>query len=190
MLLAADGRSDKDFAERLDIDRRVVAHCRVRFLAAGVNGLLQDATRPGRPRTARAAVKVQEIVRLTPEEAPATGVLAPGRSPGHKCHRCPHLAHYGLKPWRSNLLTLLAHWKLTHRVRSRLLLHSGPGWGTVAADDDGFRARQQPVAVRNLLSPAVGLKVDFDMALLVIASGLYPHTCTQDEGRPRLPRPH
>src|SRR5450631_4592437 len=61
VLLAADGMSDKDIGEKLDSDRRVAARWRARFLAAGVDGLLQDATRPGRPRTATAAVNVQEI---------------------------------------------------------------------------------------------------------------------------------
>jgi transposase len=68
VLLAADGMSDKDIGEKLDADRRVAARWRARFLAEGVDGLLQDATRPGRPRTARAAVNVQEIVRVTLEE--------------------------------------------------------------------------------------------------------------------------
>jgi transposase len=70
VLLANDGMSDKDIAEKLDTDRRVAARWRARFLTAGVDALLQDATRPGRPRTARAAVKVQEIVRVTLEETP------------------------------------------------------------------------------------------------------------------------
>jgi transposase len=70
VLLADDGMSDKDIAEKLDTDRRVAARWRARFLTAGVDGLLQDATRPGRPRTARAAVKVQEVVRVTLEETP------------------------------------------------------------------------------------------------------------------------
>ena len=62
--------SDKDIAEELGSDRRVAARWRARFLSAGINGLMQDATRPGRPRTARAAVNVQEVVRLTLEETP------------------------------------------------------------------------------------------------------------------------
>src|SRR5438552_1485136 len=70
VLLANDGMSDKDIAEKLDTDRRVAARWRARFLTAGVDALLQDATRPGRPRTARAAVKVQEIERVTLEETP------------------------------------------------------------------------------------------------------------------------
>jgi hypothetical protein len=47
-----------------------VARWRSRFLAAGVDGLMRDATRPGRPRTARAAVNVDEVVRVTLEETP------------------------------------------------------------------------------------------------------------------------
>jgi transposase len=70
VVLAAGGASDKDIAQRLDIDRRVAARWRARYLAAGVDGLRQDATRPGRPRTARAAVNVQEVVRVTLEETP------------------------------------------------------------------------------------------------------------------------
>ena len=49
VLLAADGTSDMDIAAALNIDRRVAARWRARFLAAGVDGLLQDAGRPGRP---------------------------------------------------------------------------------------------------------------------------------------------
>ena len=71
VLLAADGMSDKDIAQKLDTDRRVAARWRARFLAAGLDGLLQDATRPGRPRTAREAAKVQEVVRVTIEQTPA-----------------------------------------------------------------------------------------------------------------------
>ena len=55
VLLAAQGMSDKDIAAKLDTDRRVAARWRARFLAAGVDGLLRDASRPGRPRTAREA---------------------------------------------------------------------------------------------------------------------------------------
>ncbi len=70
VLLAADGMSDKDIAQKLDTDRRVAARWRARFLTAGVDGLLQDATRPGRPRTARKAANVEQVVRITLEETP------------------------------------------------------------------------------------------------------------------------
>ena len=71
VLLAAAGMSDKDIAQKLLTDRRVSARWRARFLAAGVDGLLQDATRPGRPRTTREAGNVEEVVRITLEETPA-----------------------------------------------------------------------------------------------------------------------
>ena len=70
VLMAAKGMTDKDIAEKLDTDRRVAARWRSRFLAAGVDGLLQDASRPGRPRTAREPANVQEVVRLTLEQTP------------------------------------------------------------------------------------------------------------------------
>ena len=71
VLLAAEGVSDKDIAVKLNIDRRVAARWRARFLHSGVHGLMQDATRPGRPRTVRTAANVQEVVRLTLHETPA-----------------------------------------------------------------------------------------------------------------------
>lgn len=70
VLQAADGMSDKDIAQELDTDRRVIARWRARFLAAGLNGLLQYDTHPGRPRTAREATDVQEVVRVTRNEPP------------------------------------------------------------------------------------------------------------------------
>ena len=70
VLLAATGLSDKDIAQKLDTDRRVAARWRARFLAAGVDGLIQDAARPGRPRTARKAANVEQVVRITLEETP------------------------------------------------------------------------------------------------------------------------
>ena len=70
VLLAADGMTDKDIALKLDSDRRVAARWRARFLAAGVDALLQDATRPGRPRTARMAANVEQVVRITLEQTP------------------------------------------------------------------------------------------------------------------------
>src|SRR5450631_1122653 len=70
VLLAAAGMSDKDIAQKLLTDRRVAARWRARFLAAGAEGLLQDAARPGRPRTARKAANVEEVVRITLEQTP------------------------------------------------------------------------------------------------------------------------
>ena len=70
VLLAATGLPDTDIAHKLDIDRRVAARWRKRFLANGVDGLMQDAARPGRPRTARKTANVEQVVRTTLEETP------------------------------------------------------------------------------------------------------------------------
>jgi len=70
VLMAAEGASDKDIALRLDSDRRVAARWRARFLVARVQGLMTDATRPGRPRTARKDANVEKVVRTTLEHTP------------------------------------------------------------------------------------------------------------------------
>jgi len=70
VLAAAGGMSDKEIANALDTERRVAARWRARFLAEGVEGLLKDASRPGRPRTAREPAFVAEVVRVTLHETP------------------------------------------------------------------------------------------------------------------------
>ena len=99
VLLAAEGMSNKDIAQKLDTDRRVAARWRARFLAAGVDGLLQDATRPGRPRTARQAANVKGgayHARANPQGRDALEHSHLGRSPGHqRLGRGTYLA----RPW-------------------------------------------------------------------------------------------
>ena len=71
ILLAAEGLTDKLIGEELGLDRRIVGRWRARFLTDGVDGLLRDATRPGRPRTARKAANVEQVIRITLGETPA-----------------------------------------------------------------------------------------------------------------------
>ena len=107
VLLTAAETKDKDSAQKLDIDLRVVARWRARFLAAGVDGQFQDATRPGRPRMARNAANVEQVVRITLEKTPRGATHCGARAPW----LCAHLgtstsavAHiwraHGLKPHR------------------------------------------------------------------------------------------
>lgn len=70
VLMAAHGMSDTDIAHKLGAERRVAARWRARFLHAGVQGLLRDATRPGRPRTARKKANEEKVVRTTLEQTP------------------------------------------------------------------------------------------------------------------------
>ena len=66
ILLAAEGQQDIEIAKKLGISRYKVARWRQRFLDLGLEGLIQDATRPGRPRS----VDREEIIRKTTQENP------------------------------------------------------------------------------------------------------------------------
>ena len=71
ILLAAAGKQNKQIADLLGIDRVTAALWRGRFAQWGVVGILKDAPRAGRRRTAGAATKAEEIVRKTTQEKPA-----------------------------------------------------------------------------------------------------------------------
>jgi len=49
ILYAAEGRSNREIAERLDVSRQAVSEWRRRFFEEGVQGL-EERPRPGRPR--------------------------------------------------------------------------------------------------------------------------------------------
>jgi transposase len=66
ILLAAEGRQDIEIAQKLGVSRHKVARWRQRFLDLGLEGLIQDATRLGRPRT----VDREAIIRTTTQEKP------------------------------------------------------------------------------------------------------------------------
>ena len=51
VLLAAEGKQNKEIAAQLGISVQKAARWRERFLALGVEGLEKDAPRPGRTRT-------------------------------------------------------------------------------------------------------------------------------------------
>jgi transposase len=53
LLLAAEGVSNTEIAERLDISRPTVIAWRSRYAHEGLTGQLADRSRPGRPQTVR-----------------------------------------------------------------------------------------------------------------------------------------
>jgi transposase len=72
VLLAADGRQNKQIGIELGVSTRMVALWRGRFLLRGVEGLLQDAPRPGRTPSIKASVidtVIQKTTRTTPANA-------------------------------------------------------------------------------------------------------------------------
>ena len=69
VLLAAEGKQNKEIAEILGVMPRIVACWRGRFLKLGVEGLIKDAPRAGR-KPSVTDEKVKAIVRRTIEETP------------------------------------------------------------------------------------------------------------------------
>jgi transposase len=69
ILLAAQGKTDKEIGADLRIWRGTVARWRGRFIADGVTGIERDETRPGR-KPKISARKVKSIVALTTQQRP------------------------------------------------------------------------------------------------------------------------
>jgi transposase len=69
VLLAAEGRQNKDIALEAGLDRRQVALWRDRFLAGGIDALRKDAPRSGRPATITAETE-SRIVQATLHQRP------------------------------------------------------------------------------------------------------------------------
>ena len=70
ILLAAQGWQDKQIAAEVGIRRQSVARWRRRFIQVGINGIVKDAPRSGRRRTARSQAKVLAIVERTTQTKP------------------------------------------------------------------------------------------------------------------------
>lgn len=70
ILLAAEGKQDREIAGQLGITPKKVARWRSRYLQAGWKGLEKDAPRPGRT-PAIAPAKIREVVEKTTRETPA-----------------------------------------------------------------------------------------------------------------------
>jgi transposase len=79
VLLAAEGKQDKEVAVEWGITAHKVARWRNRFLECGLAGLEKDAPRPGRtPRITPA--KVKKVIEKTTPEKPANATLWSTRS--------------------------------------------------------------------------------------------------------------
>jgi len=69
ILLASEGRQNKEIARTVRRGRSAVARWRQRFIERGLAGIEKDAPRPGR-KPKFSAVQVQEIVRRTTQQTP------------------------------------------------------------------------------------------------------------------------
>ncbi len=70
VLLAGQGRQDREIAAELGITPKKASRWRSRFLELGVAGLEEDAPRPGRTPTISREL-IAEVIRLTTEVKPA-----------------------------------------------------------------------------------------------------------------------
>src|SRR6266581_3787456 len=70
ILLASEGRQNKEIARTLRRARQGVARWRQRFIERGLAGIEKDAPRPGR-KPKLSAARVEEIVRKTTQETPS-----------------------------------------------------------------------------------------------------------------------
>jgi transposase len=70
ILLAAEGRENKDIAVELGVTRATVARWRKRFAKRGIEGIVKDAPRGGRPPKARRDL-ADRIVEMTTRQKPA-----------------------------------------------------------------------------------------------------------------------
>src|SRR5215218_7468376 len=70
VLLAAQGRENKDIAAELGVTRATVARWRGRFAARGIAGIEKEAPRGGRPPVARQQLAAK-IVEMTTRQKPA-----------------------------------------------------------------------------------------------------------------------
>jgi transposase len=102
ILLAAEGKTDREIASQLHVGRRTPARWRLRFIEQGLVGIERDAPRPGRKPQISAA-KVRHVVHKTTREAPpnathwSTRTMAAAVSISETSVRRIWRAH-GLKP--------------------------------------------------------------------------------------------
>jgi transposase len=104
ILLAAEGKQNIDIGAELGLDRRSVALWRARFVAEGIEGLMHDAPRPGRPRrlsAEREAKVVQVTLHETPPGATHWSTRRLARHLGLNKDQIQRIWHrHGLKPHR------------------------------------------------------------------------------------------
>jgi len=160
ILLAAQGWQNKDIAEAVKLDRRQVALWRRRFIEGGIQALLQDASRPGRPSSVTPAME-WHILRATlstpPGEATAWSTRTLGAHLGLSATTVRRVwQRHGIKPHAEGTpgaprerLRLLEPWidvvgLCTEPRTHALVLASGPGPGPGPGRVPRALARSRP----------------------------------------------
>jgi transposase len=131
LLLAGDGASNTEIAQRVGVSRPTVIACRRRYVRRGLDGL-PDRPRPGRPQTVR-RVRRTEILQVTLSPPPArlgithwsTRLLA--RELGVSRDTIARVwREYGVQPWRVATFKFSTDPKLAAKVHDVVGLYLHP----------------------------------------------------------------
>jgi len=129
VLLAADGLNNNTVAERVGVNQATVVKWRKRYLAGGVDGLV-DEPRPGAPRKITDAA-VEEVVVRTLEETPidathwSTRDLA--KRVGMSASSVGRIWQaFGLRPWQTDTFKLSDDPQFIDKVRDVVGIYMDP----------------------------------------------------------------
>lgn len=129
VVLAADGLSNKDVAERVGVNPATVVKWRKRFLERRLDGLI-DEPRPGAPRSIGDA-EVEAVVVRTLEETPVDATHWSTRDLAKKSGMSAASVGriwqaFGLKPWLTDSFKLSADPQFVDKVRDVVGLYMNP----------------------------------------------------------------
>src|SRR5881296_1494343 len=130
VLSAAEGRANQAIAQELKVSRPTVLQWRARFAQGGVEALLRDAPRPGRPRVIDAR-KVEAVVEATLHSKPAVATHWSVRTMAEVQDISPATVQriwkaHGLQPHRVETFKLSRDKRFVEKLRDVVGLYLNP----------------------------------------------------------------
>src|SRR6266581_3917020 len=130
VLSAAEGRANQAIAQELKVSRPTVLQWRARFAQGGVEALLRDAPRPGRPRVIDAR-KVEAVVEATLHSNPAAATHWSVRTMAEVQDISPATVQriwkaHGLQPHRVETFKLSRDKRFVEKLRDVVGLYLNP----------------------------------------------------------------
>ena len=130
VLSAAEGRANQAIAQELKVSRPTVLQWRARFAQGGVEALLHDAPRPGRPRVIDAR-KVEAVVEATLHSKPAAATHWSVRTMAEVQDISPATVQriwkaHGLQPHRVETFKLSRDKRFVEKLRDVVGLYLNP----------------------------------------------------------------
>ena len=134
VLRCAEGVPNREVARQLRVTPQTVGKWRARYIASGVEGLL-DEPRPGAPRTVSDA-KVEQVVVATLESKPEDATHWSSRDMAKKVGLSQSTVSriwraFGLQPWRTEAWKLSADPQFVQKVRDIVGLYLDPPDGAL-----------------------------------------------------------